>query len=256
METSAFDPDSMHFDPEWTVGRAPAVSHGKTRELLSMIVSEDLYLPFFRIFGPLAQDAETWNQLNLHLLRHYSAGWLRFKHSFYEHCIHTVKVTVTERVPDEPQTLCVLVKNDRGHVVGLQLFGDAWPSVFDRKLRDTLKLSDVYPCLQTHGPQSLRRVKTMLMGLAALDIKWKKEVNASAILNACENGIEIFKACMEGTEDRTATVFWISRTKQFCRYLFFEDAQSRLFGGAGPQDIENCACAAAIVALGSCRSRR
>ena len=199
METSAFDPNSQHFDVGWTAQRAPAVSEDETEELLSAYVSQDFYLPFFRVFGPLAREAEKWNMLNLAMLQNFEAGLQRFKHLFYQHWIHTVKLTVTQRVPDEPEPLWALVFTDRGHVDGVQLIGEVFPSVLDRHMQNSLALNDHQPCLTRDGPQHMERVRRMFQNLAAFDMKRKGDVKVSEIFKAAT-------ACRDSIDNRTATV--------------------------------------------------
>ena len=192
MEAGAFDPQSEHFDLGWTVPTRPEVCEEKTKEPLGSYVSEDFHLPFVRVFGRLSQEAETWNMLNLALLQTYDPGLKALKHFFYQLWIRIVKDTVTEKVPDEPEPFFVLKKNAGGYVFGMVLIGVDFPAVFDRELKNALRLADISPCLTEGRQQPMGRVKEPLLALAAWDINWEDSEKAIAL--------ESFTAC-QTTED-------------------------------------------------------
>ena len=91
MASSVFDLNLEHFNPGWTVERAPTVSQEKTKELLSMFVSDDFHLPFVRVFDPLAQEAERWKMMELELLQNLDGGLPAFKHRWTKRLSLTAK---------------------------------------------------------------------------------------------------------------------------------------------------------------------
>ena len=206
MEKDAFHPESEHFDLKWTAPKRPEVHEERMKELLSnyVKVSEEFHLPFVRVLGRLSQEAETWNMLNLAVLEQYDPGLKRFKHFFYKHWIRVVKLTVTERVPLEPEPLLVVQKSDRGWVIGMVAIGVDFPAVFGENLRNSVSLNDLGPCLREGRQQPMSEVKHTLRALAAWDINWEDKAKA----------LETFKACEERLH-RTVTVCWIPQIAVF-----------------------------------------
>ena len=148
MAVEAFNPQSGAFDVNWTLRTAQNVARAEVEPFLGSLELSDLEgVKFMRVFQRLTVPSEEWNLMNLKLLQDLDPRLKLCKHVLCKHWRQVAREAATRRVVRQPSPLCLLKKNKRGNVVGMECVSSdsSFPDGFDGNLQTALRLNDVLP---------------------------------------------------------------------------------------------------------------